>query len=614
MRTATGETAHPAKGQRKEMADRAKPRTIPDLVEAGLAKNPTGLACATKRDGAWIETAVDEFRSKVRQFALGLYDLGVRPGDRVALHTESSAEWLIVDQGVLRLGAVTVPIYTTQPGDQIRHILEDSGARVYVVSTQRLFASVKPYLDDISTLDATVGILGTYHSSMCGFDEVLARGRQRSAATPGLLETLTAAVTPDDLAAIVYTSGTTGQPKGVMLTHGNLAFDTLATLAKSSFDVEAHLGAVMLSYLPLSHAFERIMALLYLHIGYPIYFIEDVGKIRDDLQTVRPIHFSTVPRLLEKIHAGIEANARTLSGLQKQLMQWALGLAERYDVEMTMSGLDRLRYGLAERLVFRKLRNFFGGNLLSMTCGGAPLSPVTMNFFNALGVFCGQGYGMTESSPVITTTMPGEVRTGSVGKPLPGVEIAIADDGEILTRGPHVMKGYYRLPEETARVMAADGWLRTGDIGRIDEEGFLFVTDRKKELFKLSTGKYVAPAPIETALGSSSLIEYVVVVGNACKYCSALLVPDVEAIRHQLDGQVASSSTADMCTHASVVALIQREVDVVNARLPHWEKIKKFRMLSGSFSVEGGELTPTLKVKRRVVCEKYMHEIAAMYG
>lgn len=596
------------------MADRARPRTLPDLVEAGLAKNPTGLACATKRGGAWIETSVVAFRSKVRHFALGLYDLGVRRGDRVALHAENSAEWLIVDQAVLRLGAVTVPIYTTQPGDQIRYILEDSEARVYAVSTEKLFASVKPYVNDISTLDATVGILGTYHGSMCGFDEVLARGRQRSAAAPGLLETLTAAVMPDDLASIVYTSGTTGQPKGVMLTHGNLVFDTLASLATSSLDVEAHPGAAMLSYLPLSHAFERMMALLYLHIGYPIYFVEDVNEIREDLLTVRPVHFSTVPRLLEKIHAGVEAKAKCRSGVQKLAMQWALGLAERYDVEMTMSGPDRLRYALAERLVFRKLRDLLGGNLRSISSGGASLSPATMSFFNALGIFCGQGYGMTETSPAIAASVPGEVRTGSVGKPLPGVEVAIADDGEILTRGPHVMKGYYGLPEETAQVMTADGWLHTGDIGHRDLDGFLFVTDRKKELFKLSTGKYVAPTPIETALGSSSLIEHVVVVGNACRFCSALLVPDVEAVRRRLNGQVATSSTIDMCAHASVVALIQHEVDIVNARLPHWEQIKKFHVLDGTFSVEGGELTPTLKVKRRVVCQKYSQEIATMYG
>lgn len=596
------------------MADRARPRTLPDLVEAGLAKNPTGLACATKRGGAWIETSVVAFRSKVRHFALGLYDLGVRRGDRVALHAENSAEWLIVDQAVLRLGAVTVPIYTTQPGDQIRYILEDSEARVYAVSTEKLFESVKPYVNDISTLDATVGILGTYHGSMCGFDEVLARGRQRSAAAPGLLETLTAAVMPDDLASIVYTSGTTGQPKGVMLTHGNLVFDTLASLATSSLDVEAHPGAAMLSYLPLSHAFERMMALLYLHIGYPIYFVEDVNEIREDLLTVRPVHFSTVPRLLEKIHAGVEAKAKCRSGVQKLAMQWALGLAERYDVEMTMSGPDRLRYALAERLVFRKLRDLLGGNLRSISSGGASLSPATMSFFNALGIFCGQGYGMTETSPAIAASVPGEVRTGSVGKPLPGVEVAIADDGEILTRGPHVMKGYYGLPEETAQVMTADGWLHTGDIGHRDLDGFLFVTDRKKELFKLSTGKYVAPTPIETALGSSSLIEHVVVVGNACRFCSALLVPDVEAVRRRLNGQVATSSTIDMCAHASVVALIQHEVDIVNARLPHWEQIKKFHVLDGTFSVEGGELTPTLKVKRRVVCQKYSQEIATMYG
>jgi long-chain acyl-CoA synthetase len=300
--------------------------------------------------------------------------------------------------------------------------------------------------------------------------------------------------------------------------------------------------------------------------------------------------------------------------MQGKLMQWAIGLADSYDVEMAMGMRQRLQYTLADRLVFRKIRALLGGNLVAILSGGAALSATTMNFFNALGIFCGQGYGMTETAPVIATAAPGAVRARSVGKPLQGVEVAIADDGEILTRGPHVMKGYYKLSEETAAVKADDGWLSTGDIGRLDEEGFLYITDRKKELFKLSTGKYVAPAPIEVALGGSPFIEHVVVVGNDCKFCSALVVPDIVGVRSQIDEIDGSWSDADVVAHEVVAGLIQREIDAVNAALPHWEQIKSFRLLATPFSIEGGELTPTLKIKRRVVYQKFQAEIEAIYA
>ena len=591
------------------------PTTIPALVDAGFAKNTTGVACATKRGGAWIETSVDDFRAKIRQFALGLYDLGVRKGDRVALHAENSTEWLIVDQAVLRLGAVTVPIYTTQPGDQIRYILEDAEARVYVVSTDALFAPLKPHLDEIATLETTVGILGTYHDAMRTFDEILERGRRRLDETPDLPATLTAALAPDDLATLCYTSGTTGKPKGVMLTHSNLVFNVLASVVRASFDPERCRGSTLLSYLPLSHSFERMMTLLYFYIGFPIYFIEDLQDIREDLLTVRPVHFSTVPRLLEKIYTGIKASLEKRSGVQKTLMRWALGLAERYDVEKTLGGLDRLRYTLADQLVFKNIRNaVFGGKLVGVSSGGAALSPALMNFYNAIGIFCAQGYGLTETSPVITTFMPGALRAGSAGTAIQDVEVAIADDGEILTRGPHVMKGYYKLPDKTAEVLTPDGWFHTGDIGHLDEDGHLFITDRKKELFKLSTGKYIAPTPIEIALGTSSFIEQAVVVGSEYKFCSALVVLDAQAVRRHFDEDTTALPAAGLAAHVLVIELIQQEIDAVNEGLPHWEQVKKFQLLEHPFSIEGGELTPTLKVKRRIVHQKYRVEIEAMYG
>lgn len=590
------------------------PRTIMEFVDAGFAKNTTGIACATKRRGTWINTSIDAFRQTVDDFALGLHGLGVRRGDRVALHAENSAEWLIVDQAVLRLGAVTVPIYATQPPDQIRYILEDSEACAYVVSTGKLHAPLKHHLRGSATLQAAIGILGSYDNGMHAFADVVERGRQRQGDAPTLLQQTYAAIAPDDLATLVYTSGTTGQPKGVMLTHDNIVFDALATLHSLPFDPEEHRGGTILSYLPLSHAYERMIGFLALYIGYPLYFVEDVNEIREDFSTVRPIHLTTVPRLLEKVQQGIHDKAETLSRPQKALMQWALGLAESYDVEAPMSGADRLRYAVADRLVFRKIRTLFGGRLVSIIAGGAALAPGTMNFFNALGVYCGQGYGMTETSPVITTTTPGATRAGSVGKPLRGVEVAIAGDGEILTRGRHVTKGYFKLPDQTAAVMSADGWFRTGDIGHLDEDGYLYITDRKKELFKLSTGKYVAPAAIEIALAQSVFIESAVVVGNAHKFCAALVVPDAKAIRYHLERNGGSCSDVELCANPQALALIQREVDAINAKLPDWEQVKRFCLLAHPFSIDGGELTPTLKVKRRVIHERYRREIESMYA
>ncbi len=579
--------------------------TLSALAEAGFSKNTTGIVGVTKRDGQWIETSVEDFRDAVRHLALGLYDLGVRHGDRVALHAENSTEWLVVDQAVLALGAVAVPIYTTQPGDQIRYILENSEARVYVVSTEALFAALRPFVDRIPTLEATVGLRGTFHDAMLSFEQVIERGCEKEAAAPDLFGRLRAAVQPDDLATFVYTSGTTGLPKGVMLTHRNLVSNALAAQERFPFDVEQGRGGTVLSYLPLSHVLERMTTFVYLHIGYPIYFVENFQEIMDDFRVVRPVHFSTVPRLLEKIHAGIQARAEAGSGPKQALLRWALGLAGGYDVERPMGRLDRLRFALADLLVFRKLRGLFGGRLKAVTSGGAALPGRIMNFFNAVGIFCGQGYGMTEASPVISVYKKGALRAGSAGLPLPGVAVRIADDGEILARGPNVMRGYYKLPDETARVLTDDGWLQTGDIGHLDADGHLFITDRKKELLKLSTGKYVAPAPIEAALGASPFVEQAVVIGNDCKFCAALIVPDAEAARAHLEADAPPGGLA---------ALIQAAVDDVNAGLPPWEQVKRFRLLEAPFTVEGGELTPTLKVKRRVVQQKYRREIEAMYA
>ena len=545
-----------------------------------------------------VETGAESFREQIRAFAAGLHELGIRHGDRVALHAENSTEWLIVDQAALRLGAVTVPIYTTQPPDQVSYILNNAGARIYVVSTQELYDGVKAHVESAKELVATIGLRGTFSSGMKSYDETLALGRSKLSTDPDLVDTATKGVAPENLATLSYTSGTTGVPKGVMLSHANIASNIMATADRLPFAPPGR----MLSYLPLSHSLERMAAFMYMYLGCSVYFVEDHLEIAEDVKNVRPLHMTSVPRLLEKIHAAIANRAASEQGLSGALMRWAIELANQYDVMKKRPGLQ---HWLADRLVYSKLRTkVFGGNLEAITSGGAALSSNTMSFFNAIGIYCGQGYGLTETSPVVSLGKRGDLRPGSVGSVVEDVEVRIAEDGEILARGPNIMQGYYQMPKQTAEVIGEDGWFHTGDIGHL-KDGHLYITDRKKQLFKLSTGKYIAPTPIEIALCDSPVIEQAVVIGSDRKFCGALLVPDPAGLKQQL-GDAASDADA-------VGSLMDGIVQEVNTGLPSWERVKKFRVLSTPFSIETGELTPTMKVKRRVIREKYAREIESLY-
>jgi len=587
--------------------------TLVDLTETGLARNTTGIAFATKRDGRWIETSIADFRRQVEHLALGLVQLGIGRGDRVAMHMENCAEFVIADQAILSVGAVGVPIYTTQPSDQIEFILRNCEASALIVSTAKLFEASRAFIGDIPSLRATIGVRGRHAEGMHTWEEVLELGRPQAEANPGMIESLRDQARPDDLATLIYTSGTTGAPKGVMLSHANLTSNVLSSVKRMPWDVEASRGHRILSYLPMTHVFERMICYLYVHIGYPVWFVENVEEMLADLQHVKPIHFSSVPRLLEKIHAGIHNKLNQEHGLKRTLLGWGLELAGRYDVEMEMTPMDRVQYALADAIVFKKMRALFGGNLYGITSGGAALPKNVMNFLNAIGIFCGQGYGLTETSPVITVYQTGKLRAGSAGLPIDQVEVKVAEDGEILTRGPHVMQGYYRNPDATAEVIDGDGWFHTGDIGHLDADGHLYITDRKKELLKLSTGKYIAPQPIERGLAATGLVEQSVVIGNSRQFCSALIVMNTAAVAARLANGGPPAATVDPDDPA-VQALFREAVDSVNAGLPPWEQIKKFTLLSQPWTIEGGELTPKMSIKRRVVSEKYAEQIQAMYG
>lgn len=585
-----------------------KPLTIFEIAEAGRSRNNTGFIGATKRNGTWIEVSLADFETRVRHFALGLNQMGVKHGDRVALHSENSVEWLIADQAILSLGAINVPIYSTQPGDQIKYILEDSGAKIYLFSQDKLFNNFKEYYKQIEGLKV-ICLVATAEQNITMFTDVAEEGKKADAENPTLFEELRRAVKPDDLASFIYTSGTTGKPKGVMLSHHNIASNVQYSIERIPFDIEGERGGKILSYLPLSHIFERMLNYLYMNIGYPIYYIEVVEDIKEDLTTQKPMFFATVPRLLEKIHTGIVKKVSSAGGAKQKLGLWALSLADAYSIDNPPTGFGALKMKIADALVFKKIRAGFGGNLVGFISGGAALSPSLMNFFAGIGFECHQGYGLTETSPVLSVTTTGSIKEGSSGKRIRCVELQIAEDGEILSRGPNIMLGYYNNPEATAEVMTEDGWFHTGDVGRIDDEGFLYITDRKKDIFKLSTGKYVAPQHVENTLLNSPLIEQVVVLGASRKFCSALVVPNMDAILDKL-GKGAESE-ADF--NEKVESLIQMEVDSLNEVLPNWEQIKKFALLDELFSIDGGELTPTMKTKRRVVHDKYKGEIEKIY-
>lgn len=587
------------------------PTTIISEIDKGVGKHDKKVLIATKRNGKWVETGKDEFKTKVRNLALGLYELGVRKGDKVSLHSENSAEWVICDQAILSLGAVNVPIYTTQPGDQIKYILQNSETKVHIVSNDELYADTQPLMREMDSVEAVISIFGTEHPGPKDFEDVLKLGAEKHEQNPELFDELKSEVSPDDLATLIYTSGTTGDPKGVMLTHNNIASNLQASLERVPFDDTVREDERMLSYLPLSHVFERLITYMYLRLGYPIYYIEEVDQIRDDFAHVKPFYFATVPRLIEKIHTGIKVRGQELSGFKKRLYYWAIDLAEEHDPENPPSGLGAIKHKIADKLVYSKIRELFGGNLLGVVSGGAALSPNLFRFMNAIGLICLQGYGLTETSPVLSVNDKDHLRVGSSGKPLSNVDIKIADDGEILAKGPNIMQGYYNNQEKTDEVFTDDDWFRTGDVGKMEDD-YLFITDRKKSVFKLSTGKYIAPQIIENLLIESGYIDQAVVIGYQKKFCSALIVPSYDNIKQRLKSRGKSVSD-EPWNDPGVRKLIQREVDKVNRELSPWETVKKFVLLKEAFTIESGELTPTHKVKRPVVKERYADEINSMY-
>jgi len=560
-----------------------------------------------------------EVFERIRDLSLGLGSLGVSSGDRVAMVAESRPEWLLSDLAILAAGGVTVPIYPTLSASGAKYILQDSAAKVLVVSTRLQLDKVQEVRHQLPSLEAVIVMdeaAATGSPSVLPLSELATRGHARMTGEWGTgraFRDATRLVTPEQLATIIYTSGTTGEPKGVMLTHGNLVANLIASARVLSVSEDD----VALSFLPLSHAFERMVAYVYLLCGVGIIFAESFETIGRDIKLVRPTILTGVPRVYEKLHARIMEKGLSEVGLKRSLFQWAVnvGIANGHATLRGQSPglLTSLQTPLADRLVLRKIREGLGGRVRYLISGSAPLPGSLAEFFQGVGLPIVEGYGLTETAPVLTVNPPDAPRIGTVGKALPGVELRIAEDGEILARGPNIMSGYYNKPAATAEVLRA-GWFHTGDVGALDNDGYLSITDRKKDLLVTSGGKKIAPQPIESTLRASPLVAEVVLLGDRRKYAAALIVPDFAALERRLkDLGRPAADRAELLTRPDVLGLYQEIIDGLNRELSQFERVKKIALLPREFSIESGELTPTLKVKRKVVEERFSDVIEGLY-
>jgi long-chain acyl-CoA synthetase len=569
-----------------------------------------------RADGGWRGVSSRELRTAVEETSAGLVTLGVAAGDRLAILSENRPEWAIADLAILCAAAADVPVYTTLTPGQVAYILKDSGARIAFASTPALAGKIAEVRAQVPLLEHVIRFGPDSIPDATSLDELRARGRETLARDGEAVRRRAGAVRADDLATLIYTSGTTGEPKGVMLTHGNLTSNVLA--AKKAIPAIGP-DDVALSFLPLCHSFERTAGYYFmLHAGVTIAYAESVEKVPENMQEVRPTVMCSVPRLYEKMYAGVNEKVASDPPLRQRIFRWATGVgaeAFRHRVARTEPGMGlKLRFALADRLVFSKIKARVGGRLRLFVSGGAPLAREIAEFFGAAGLLVCEGYGLTETSPVISCNRPDRLKPGTVGHPLDGVEVRIAEDGEILTRGPHVMKGYYNKPEATRETIDPDGWLHTGDIGHLDADGFLVITDRKKDLIVTSGGKNIAPQPIENRLKTNRFFAEVVMIGDKRNFPSALVVPSFEALEAWArDRGLPVEDRAALVARPEVEAHYLSLIGELTRDLAQYEKIKKVAILPKEFSQETGELTPTLKVKRRVIAEKYRAVIDRLY-
>jgi long-chain acyl-CoA synthetase len=598
-----------------------QPKTLIELFTSAVERFRDRDCLRFKKDGTWRSLTFGETGRRVRELALGLRALGIEPGDRIAIWSENRPEWTLADLASLAVGAVDVPIYATQAVSQVEYILSDSKTRAIFVSSSFLREAID-LADRIPSLSIVILLDELSHPDRTGspvppstVESLIDQGRRMFAEQPDLYEKLWKAASEGDLATLLYTSGTTGEPKGVMLTHKNLVANVLNGCSWLGLEGRRD---VALTYLPFSHIFERAVIYIYLHIGTVIAYAESIDAVGRDLMEIKPTVMTSVPRMFEKIYARIMQKGIEAGFPRKQIFFWALGVGRRWSEARdrgTRPGVVlELEHRIADLLVFNKWREAVGGHIRVFISGGAPLAPEIAHLFWAAGLPILQGYGLTETSPSVSCNTEERNRIGTVGHVIDGVQVRIAPDGEILVKGDTVMKGYYNRPADNAEAFTGDGWFRTGDVGHLDADGYLVITDRKKDLIKTSGGKYVAPQRIEGLIMASRFVSQVVVVGNNRKFPAALIVPNMAMLRDyaRLKG-INVSNDAELLEQPKIMDLILRQVEKNTGELARFEKVKRVALLSRELTTDAGELTPTLKPRRSFIDKKYRKVIDRMY-
>lgn len=592
------------------------PRLFKYLTET-VANQTTKPLMKYKVEGKYVPISYDEFKEQTENFAYGLASLGVKAGDRVAIISENRPEWVYSDMAILSLGAIDVPLYPSLTADSVEFIMNNSESKGIIVSNKFQLNKFLKIRDNCKTIEFII-ILNEKDfdpnvKNLFTFKQVQDLGKSYRKENPDLLKDSIERVRPEDTCTIIYTSGTTGEPKGVVLTHNNILSNVRAALQVFPIGKDD----VFLSFLPLCHIFER-MAGYYTAFssGGTICYAESIETVAQNLIEIRPTIMTTVPRLFERIHSKIIKNVEAQPEKKQKIFNWAIEVGKQYakaKKERKVSLALAAKHKIADKLVFKKLRERTGGRLRFFISGGAALSKDLGEFFEAVGILIIEGYGLTESSPVIAANRLDDYKFGTVGKPFPGVEVKIAPDGEILAKGPNIMQGYYKNPKETEATIK-DGWLYTGDIGEFDSEGFLKITDRKKHLFKTSAGKYIAPTPIENLFLASKYIDQFVLIGDRRMFLTALIVPDFEALKEYADSNnIKYNDVVDLTKDERIYKLLETELNQMQRTLANYERVRKFALLDRPFSIETGEITPSLKVRRKFIEERYRDLIEKMY-
>ena len=589
--------------------------TLSQLFLNTIKSYPKDDLMLYKEEGRYVPISTEEFANRVKYFSLGLKDLGNEAGDKLIIFSTNRPEWIMADIANLCLGGITVPIYPTLVPEQVKYIINDSDAKVVVCSNQELWQKIEAVKAELTKVRHYITFLSEAPEGVLTFAEILERGKKIDQENPELFEKLALEVKPDDLASIIYTSGTTGVPKGVMLTHSNFISNVMTCSSLLPFSDKD----TTLSFCPLSHVMEKTVSFAYLYKGCTIGYAEsmDALALAENFLEVKPHIMVLVPRILEKLYSKVIDNVLSSSPLKRKIFFWASKVGKKYGMKklhrQSISRWLRFKKNIAYKLVFSKIIEKTGGRIRFFISGSAPLSKDIGEFFYGIGLVVLEGYGLTETSPVISLSTFENMKFGAVGKPIPGVEVKIAEDGEILTRGPHVMKGYYKMEEETKEVFEG-GWFHTGDVGHLDEDSFLVITDRKKDIIVTAGGKNVAPQPIENTLKTNPYISDVIIVGDRRKFISALIVPNFEKLEeYTKSNNIPYENQSDLVKKEEIVNFILGEVDRNTPNFASYEKIKKIILLDREFEIEKGEITPTFKVKRNVIEKKYNDLIDALY-